>query len=95
MTFRYIKKIIIIKKGFHFSNLNNETEIININPRRNFINLCFLEKWGFHKVLFILLMHHLKLGKGGSELHVQMERKLKSMMDFKKKMLVKQYQNGQ
>lgn len=76
-----------------FISLNNETGIIYINPRRNFISICFLEKWGVHNLLFTLLMHHLKLGKGGSELHVQMERKLKVMMDFEKKILVKQNQS--
>lgn len=45
--------------------------------------------------MFMLLMYHFKLGKGVSELHILMERKLKSMMDFEEKVLVKQSQNDQ
>lgn len=43
--FQINKQFIVIKKvTSFFKSLKNETGIININPRRNFISLCFLDK---------------------------------------------------
>lgn len=91
--FQTNKNFIIIKKSLHFSNLLAMKKGLSMLIQVEILSISFSRRVGVPKLLPMLLQHHLKFHKGGSEQHMHMERKLKSMMDFKKKMLVQQNQN--